>query len=681
MIRIPAAAPDREFHEVQCALAGQYSLERELGRGGMGIVYLAREVELERLVAIKVLPPALSARSGLRERFLREARTAARLSHPNIVPIHRVGEAGDLVYFTMAYVDGETLGDRLRGRGKLSPEEATRVLRETAWALAYAHAQGVVHRDVKPDNILIERDGGRILVSDFGIAHVQDGADDVVTRSEDVTGTAHYMSPEQASASPVDGRSDLYSLGVVGYVALSGQLPFEGESREDVLARHLSEMPEPLRNRAPHVSAALASAVERCLAKSPDGRFASGEALADALTPGLERQPGLPLPLRAWAQARDPMRAAYLAFSGVSGLAVLTFASLERVTPGLWVGMPLIPLVPITLFELRQAARILKQGYALADIRLAINDATARRREEIAAELDAVPSLLVMLLRGFGWGCVSLFGGSVVLANVLDPATLEMLVRPLAALLDGMTVKTTVWIASVVVLGGPAALVLASSLGAPPLGRSLRIRAAGRFRQWWWNSRMGEWAARLVHRGSTGSPSALVARPTEMALGLAAADIFASLPSTLRADLEGLPHIICRLEQRAGEARGRLEELQALHREAEGEAAAAFAARGAEYDDTLMSRRAETVRELGTARDLAREELSRAVAALERIRLDLLRLAAGNLLPSDVTTFIGEAERAVEDLSRLVEARQEVERLTGERSLPGSTGSLLDAGA
>src|SRR5690348_3135799 len=140
---------DRDFIDLQQALAGEYSLERELGRGGMGVVYLAREVQLNRLVAIKVLP---STEPELRERFVREARMAASLSHPNIVPIHRVGEAGRFVYFAMAYVDGETLGERLRTRGPLSPAAAVRMLREVAWALAYADGRGVIHRDVKPDN-------------------------------------------------------------------------------------------------------------------------------------------------------------------------------------------------------------------------------------------------------------------------------------------------------------------------------------------------------------------------------------------------------------------------------------------------------------------------------------------------------------------------------------------------
>jgi serine/threonine-protein kinase len=209
------AAADPEFVALQRALAGEYSLERELGRGGMGIVYLARDVQLDRQVAIKVLPASLASRTDQRERFLREARTAAGLSHPNIVPIHRVGEAGDFVFFVMAYIDGESLGQRLREQGPLTPAVAARLLREVAWALAYAHGRGVVHRDVKPDNILIERETGRALVTDFGIAQVAtiaalgNAAGDAVTEPGQIMGTAHFMSPEQAANDPIDGRSDL----------------------------------------------------------------------------------------------------------------------------------------------------------------------------------------------------------------------------------------------------------------------------------------------------------------------------------------------------------------------------------------------------------------------------------------------------------------------------------------
>ena len=215
-------------------LSGQYTVQRELGRGGMGVVYLAREERLDRLVAIKILPPA--ADGELRDRFLREARTAAQLSHPNIVQIFRADEIGDLAFFSMGYVDGENFAERIQTRGRVPTAEVVRVLREAAWALAYAHARGVIHRDVKPENLMIERATGRVIVTDFGIA--RDTRASSLTRDGWILGSVHYMSPEQAAGDEIDGRSDLYALGVIGWQALTGRLPFEAEQASAVLIQH-----------------------------------------------------------------------------------------------------------------------------------------------------------------------------------------------------------------------------------------------------------------------------------------------------------------------------------------------------------------------------------------------------------------------------------------------------------
>src|SRR4051812_3011477 len=194
------APADDLFLRLQTALAGEYSIERELGRGGMGIVYLAREVRLAREVAIKVLPPALAADPVRRAQFLHEAQTAAGLSHPNIAPIHRVDEIQGFVYFVMAYIAGETLAQRVAARGPLAPHHASRVLREVAWALTYAHANRIVHRDVKADNIMIERATERAVVTDFGIANL--AHTDARMSDGQVAGSPHYASPEQIAGEP-----------------------------------------------------------------------------------------------------------------------------------------------------------------------------------------------------------------------------------------------------------------------------------------------------------------------------------------------------------------------------------------------------------------------------------------------------------------------------------------------
>ncbi|MDB4884508.1 MAG: protein kinase, partial [Gemmatimonadetes bacterium] len=282
---LASAADDELRAHVQRALAAHYELDCEIGRGGMGIVYRARDRRLKRQVAIKLLPPELAFRSEIKSRFLREAETAAQLSHPNIVPIYTVDEQEQLVFFVMAYISGDNLAKRLHERGVLTTDETRKVLREVADALAYAHDRNVVHRDIKPDNILLDAVTGRPMVTDFGIARAMDSeGDSRLTATGMAIGTPAYMSPEQAAGErEIDGRSDLYSLGILGYQMLTGEPPFVASSTPAMLVKHISERPIPVEQRRSDVPPDLARSVMMLLEKDPAHRFPSASALVAAL--------------------------------------------------------------------------------------------------------------------------------------------------------------------------------------------------------------------------------------------------------------------------------------------------------------------------------------------------------------------------------------------------------------
>ncbi len=267
------------------ALSDSYVIEGEIGRGGMGVVYSARDLKLKRRVAIKLLPPDLAFREGVKKRFVREAQTAARLAHPHIVPIHAVGEADDLVYFVMAYVDGESLGQRLKRRGKLPVEEARRIMKETADALGLAHATGIIHRDIKPDNVLLEGTRRRVMVTDFGIAKaLSESGGGTLTGTGIALGTPTYMSPEQAAGEKaVDARSDLYSLGIVAFEMLAGKPPFRAPTVPGVLMKHITEAPPDVIQLRGEIPEELAATIMRCLEKDPETRWPTAEALRRAL--------------------------------------------------------------------------------------------------------------------------------------------------------------------------------------------------------------------------------------------------------------------------------------------------------------------------------------------------------------------------------------------------------------
>src|SRR5829696_5583716 len=268
------------------ALADRYRLERELGHGGMAVVYLAEDLRHHRKVAVKVLRPELAAALG-GERFLREIEIAAGLRHPHILPLYDSGEADGFLYYVMPLVEGESLRARLDRERQLPIDDALRYAREIADALSYAHAHGVVHRDIKPENILLESDNA--VVADFGIAKavVAAGPRTTLTDTGVTIGTPAYMGPEQAAGDrDLDGRSDLYSLGCVLYEMLAGQPPFRGATKESLVRQHIMTPPPPVTQFRPAVPAAVNDALMRALAKSPADRFNPVGQFAAALGEG-----------------------------------------------------------------------------------------------------------------------------------------------------------------------------------------------------------------------------------------------------------------------------------------------------------------------------------------------------------------------------------------------------------
>ena len=269
---------------LQRGLGGGYELGERLGQGGFALVYVATDTRLKRRVAVKVLRQDLAEDEAAAERFRREAEAVAALRHPNVISIYGVGESDGVTYFIMPLVDGGSLADRLVREPRVSITDARRILREAASGLAAAHRVGIVHRDIKPDNILLDGPEAHVILTDFGIAKALSGGRPGLTETGAVIGTPHYMSPEQAGGEGApDPRSDVYSLGVVGYQLLTGEVPFNAATLAAVLVQHLTKEPPSIARMRPDCPPALAAAVTRCLAKSPDERWASAADLVEAL--------------------------------------------------------------------------------------------------------------------------------------------------------------------------------------------------------------------------------------------------------------------------------------------------------------------------------------------------------------------------------------------------------------
>jgi eukaryotic-like serine/threonine-protein kinase len=621
-MRDTSAPVDPLFLSFQLALAGRYSIDREIGRGGMGVVYLAREVHLDRPVAIKLLPPDRSIDPNLRERFLREARLAAKLSHPNIIPIHAVDETGDFVYFVMAYVDGETLAHRVRTRGPLPSSEGSRVLREVAWALAYAHAQDVVHRDVKPDNILLESATGRVLVADFGIA----AAAGEVGTDTGVSGTPEFMSPEQALGGQIDARSDLYGLGATAFFALSGRLPFEGRSPTEILAKQVTEPAPPLASLGISVPRKLAALVDRCLAKEPQHRPTDAQALAEQLGVALEQRKEVPVALRAFVKRNARLDGGGTLIGLASLLSVSTvtafyFSSVASGFVSLLVGATTLPFTYLVL----SARNLMRHGFGHTDLAAAFKSAATESREELAVgtqhELSTVerwlPRLAKVGVSFMGLGAAATVFGYPRYSNL---GTIVLFFSAMA------TTFTTIG------------------------HLTLTQRRRDVDTDFWakiWLGRIGKSAFKVARKllGKQTFAAANTHRATELSLGTAAEQLYESLPKETQRELADLPPTLKRLQQDAQALRRHYEALQEAL---------------ADAGDAASSERYADVRD---ARDEMHAKLGETVTALETIRLNLLRLHAGSATVEGLTTHLGLAADVSEEVERLIASHKEVDEI------------------
>jgi serine/threonine-protein kinase len=472
-------------------------------------------------------------------------------------------------------------------------------------------------------------------VTDFGIAH--GGADpSVVTDPGKIMGTAHFMSPEQAGSEPIDGRSDIYALGVVGYLAVSGRLPYEAPNVPALLFRQATQEPPSVMRAAPGLPPALGAAIDRCLARDRDARFSDGEALAEALAPA-EARPALPTTLRAWLGARNPLLVPYLGWSAAWG-------TLTLVNLGVWVAgkrpdgpadivllaaITSLPFFPIVGFHLNQAYRQFRAGHTLSDLRAALEIDRRERAETEAVVLEKEESR----------------GHRILRAATVGAAT--WLATTFGLVVSGVVHENQLGAALIV------APVLATLLtGAASNALDVQFIPT-KIRKWWqtgirerlWNSRAGEWLARRLgapERSKLAGASAF--RATEAALGVAASELFSALPKEYKEQLAELPAIVDALETRAAAARAEIEALAALAPNESGGA------------DVLAARK-----------KAAANHLADSVAALEGIRLDLLRLHAGASDLAPLTTLVDAARLIGEDLGRLAEAQREVEDATRRR--------------
>jgi serine/threonine-protein kinase len=664
------------------AVGAQYLVDAEIGRGGLAVVYRATDVRLNRRVAIKLLPPELAFNPDVRERFLREAQTSAQLTHPHIVPIYTVDEREGMVYFVMALVDGESLAERLAREPRLPIADARRILADVADALAYAHGRGVVHRDVKPDNIMIDRVTGRAVVTDFGIARAAAG-DSRLTVTGVAVGTPAYMSPEQALGErEIDGRSDLYSLGVVGYQMLSGTTPFRASNTPAMLVKHLSETPRALDSLRPDAPATLVHAIMRALAKKPEHRWNDAEELRAAILgqresgvfaePSAEPEPAPAPPRQGRAASPEPAAFYQSPFTGPGHAPPRPSQQRDQPAMGLPAplrapGQPEMPPMPAlpaygTKADWREWRRLQRRW-----------DEERRRREKMAfkerrrdEELDTTRPVeqRVSRWRHRAFGGLATIGGLATVNVVTSPDFMWFMIPGAFIFLGVVSHAGRLWFDGIPLArlfkrgAPPAELPAGSSEPSAPSGQrveSIALRLAS-------SSVLAGAHGATVRRAAedriavedTLAGLATAERemiPDVLPTVIALAERVGSLATTLHGlDADVSDTSIASLEQRLASLRAEAGESPTPEQERR---------------ITLLERQHGTIRELSDRRRVLAAQLESAGLALRNLRLDLLKLRSSGLgtAMSDVNSATQEARAISREIGHAVDAVAEVKRL------------------
>ena len=626
---------------VIAAVGEHYLIEAELGRGGMAAVFSARDLRLNRRVAIKVLPPEHAFNDAVRTRFLREAQMAAQLMHPSIVPIYTVDEKDGLVHFVMALVDGENVAARLARAGRMEPSDVRAIVGDVADALDFAHRQGVVHRDIKPDNILIDAATGRARVTDFGIARAA-AEEHRLTVTGMAVGTPAYMSPEQAMGErEVDGRSDIYSLGVVAYQMLAGETPFKATNTPAMLMKHVSEPLPPLLTKRPGAPADLVRAIERALAKRAEDRWRSAAEFRDAaLGRSIGSYPAAPPPAIAPVAPR---------FAPIVPLAPVSPAPLPPAQP---VQSPFTPWMfqpppGLSRGELRAWNRdrrrmmrdAMKAGFGIPE--RTVEEKIARFRRTLVGYSATTVMLLGInvVLDGFPWVIFPALGMAVGLANQLGSLWGDGV--PLRSLFFGSTKRVDS--AAAPLYGVPSAASIADrsldslppEILAGPHGLAIRRAASSRQAVLEMLGRMTQGEREMLPVDLEQTVKALLDRVVAVGSTLHRLDADANGASLGSLD-ERLTYI--RREPESPERERRL---------------------------ALLERQRSTLADLVSRRGTLLSQFESATVALENLKLDLVRFRSAGVSNAieDVSSATREARAASRDIGHILDASDEARRI------------------